>query len=42
MSDNRTFFEEQEEQSFVKASIVRKYFWIWAKVMTSKASVRPQ
>ena len=34
MSDN--FFKEQSEQSQVKAAIVTKYFWAWAKVITSK------
>lgn len=32
MTDN-TFFEEQEEQSRIKAQIVSKYFWAWAKVV---------
>src|SRR5436190_1804539 len=29
------FFEEQKEQSQVKTAIVTKYFWAWAKVITS-------
>jgi three-Cys-motif partner protein len=29
------FFEEQKEQSSVKSTIVSKYFWAWAKVITS-------
>ncbi|QEH32750.1 hypothetical protein OJF2_12290 [Aquisphaera giovannonii] len=29
------FFEEQKEQSQVKTAIVSKYFWAWAKVITS-------
>lgn len=27
------FFDEQEEQSAVKATIVAKYFWAWARVL---------
>lgn len=27
------FFEEQSEQSQVKAAIVSKYFWAWAKII---------
>ena len=30
-----TFFDDQKEQSFVKSTIVSKYFWAWAKVTTS-------
>lgn len=30
---DRTFFDEQTEQSFVKSEIVAKYFDAWAKVM---------
>jgi len=30
-----TFFDDQKEQSFVKSTIVSKYFWAWAKVITS-------
>ena len=29
------FFEEQKEQSQVKADIVTKYFWAWAKIITA-------
>jgi len=29
------FFEDPREQSLVKSEIVRKYFWAWAKVITS-------
>ncbi|MGF1496261.1 MAG: three-Cys-motif partner protein TcmP [Elainellaceae cyanobacterium] len=38
-----SFFEEQTEQSLVKARIVEKYFWAWAKVMIGviKGSNRP-
>ncbi|MBC6434511.1 three-Cys-motif partner protein TcmP [Nostoc sp. HG1] len=28
-----SFFDEQKEQSLVKARIVEKYFWAWAKVV---------
>ena len=30
-----TFFDDQKEQSSVKSNIVSKYFWAWAKVITS-------
>ncbi len=38
MSD-QNFFEESRDQSIVKATIVSKYFWAWAKVIipTAKA-----
>lgn len=36
MVDN-TFFEESREQSQIKARIVAKYFWAWAKVITPSA-----
>jgi three-Cys-motif partner protein len=29
------FFDDQKEQSAVKSNIVSKYFWAWAKVITS-------
>jgi three-Cys-motif partner protein len=29
-----SFFDEQSEQSQVKAAIISKYFWSWAKVIT--------
>jgi three-Cys-motif partner protein len=32
------FFQEASEQSVVKAAIVNKYFWAWAKVMLSTAN----
>jgi len=32
MSGN-SFFDESQEQSQVKAAIVAKYFWVWAKVI---------
>jgi three-Cys-motif partner protein len=31
--NNSSFFDEQKEQSLVKARIVEKYFWAWAKVI---------
>jgi three-Cys-motif partner protein len=31
------FFNETEEQSVVKAAIVAKYFWAWAKIIMSRA-----
>lgn len=39
MSD-ASFFEESKDQSRIKAEIVRKYFWAWAKVMVSVAKKR--
>ncbi|MCC5627139.1 three-Cys-motif partner protein TcmP [Nostoc sphaeroides] len=30
---NTSFFDEQKEQSLIKARIVEKYFWAWAQVM---------
>lgn len=32
-----SFFDEQKEQSLIKARIVEKYFWVWAKVVTPTA-----
>jgi three-Cys-motif partner protein len=41
MSDN--FFTEQKEQSLIKARIVEKYFWAWAKVIIPTANkISPQ
>lgn len=34
---NNSFFDETTEQSKVKASIVSKYFWAWAKVIIPTA-----
>lgn len=34
------FFEESKEQSQVKATIVSKYFWAWAKVLISQVKNR--
>jgi three-Cys-motif partner protein len=31
-----TFFDESREQSQVKSTIVQKYFWAWAKIITRK------
>ena len=28
-----SFFDEQKEQSLIKARIVEKYFWVWAKIV---------
>ncbi|MBI1242328.1 three-Cys-motif partner protein TcmP [Umezakia ovalisporum] len=35
-----SFFDEQTEQSLIKARIVEKYFWAWAKVIIPKAKNR--
>ncbi len=32
-----SFFDESREQSQVKAAIVSKYFWAWAKVVLPTA-----
>lgn len=39
-----SFFEQSTEQSRVKAAIVAKYFWAWAKVITpaAKKAARPR
>lgn len=34
---NTSFFDEQKEQSLIKARIVEKYFWAWAKVIIPTA-----
>ncbi len=34
----QSFFDESTEQSQVKAAIVAKYFWAWAKVIMPRAS----
>ena len=34
---NDSFFDEQKEQSLIKARIVEKYFWVWAKVIIPTA-----
>ncbi len=44
MSGN-SFFDEQKEQSLIKARIVEKYFWVWAKVIiptVKKSSPEPR
>lgn len=35
-----SFFDESREQSLVKAEIVAKYFWAWAKVIIPQAKKR--
>lgn len=35
-----SFFDESTEQSLVKAAIVTKYFWAWAKVITPSVKKR--
>jgi three-Cys-motif partner protein len=37
-----SFFEEQSEQSQIKAAIVTDYFWAWAGFMTMQQKKRPQ
>lgn len=37
MTTNGNFFEESREQSEIKARIVAKYFWAWAKVIIPTA-----
>lgn len=37
---NNSFFDESREQSQVKARIVEKYFWSWAKVIIPHAKKR--
>lgn len=39
---NNTFFEEQKEQSLVKATIVAKYFDVWANVIINTQKKYPQ
>jgi three-Cys-motif partner protein len=34
---DQSFFDESKEQSLVKAEIVAKYFWAWAKVIIPQA-----
>lgn len=40
LPSNPEFFDEAREQSRVKSKIVAKYFWAWAKVITSAAKGR--
>ncbi|MGK7924628.1 MAG: three-Cys-motif partner protein TcmP [Spirulina sp.] len=35
---DRSFFDESKDQSLVKAAIVAKYFWAWAKVILKKTT----
>lgn len=37
---NERFFDETTEQSFVKSTIVSKYFWAWAQVIISSVKKR--
>lgn len=37
-----TFFEEQKEQSFVKSTIVEKYFDVWAKIIIQTQNKYPE
>ena len=37
---NNSFFNESTETSLVKAEIVAKYFWAWAKVIIPRAKKR--
>lgn len=39
---NQTFFQEQREQSLIKARIVSKYFSAWAKVILSVQKKHPE
>lgn len=34
--DEKQFFDEMTEQSEVKVEIVRKYFWVWAKIISKQ------
>jgi len=38
---NQNFFNEQADQSIVKTTIVSKYFWAWAKVITPSVKNKP-
>src|SRR5438045_1558773 len=38
--NTESFFDETKEQSQVKATIVSKYFWAWAKVIMPTAKRR--
>lgn len=41
----KSFFDEQKEQSLIKARIIEKYFWVWAKVIiptVKKSSANPK
>jgi three-Cys-motif partner protein len=41
MADQR-FFDEATEKSLVKSTIVKQYFWAWAKVMLPVVSKKPE
>lgn len=41
MTDSN-FFDEQREQSKVKATLVQKYFWAWAKVILGALARNPR
>jgi three-Cys-motif partner protein len=42
MADSDNFFDEQTEQSRIKAAIVTDYFWQWAGFMVGQQKKRPQ
>jgi three-Cys-motif partner protein len=37
MAQPETFFGEEKDQSIIKAEIVQKYFFAWAKIMANQA-----
>ncbi|BAY46604.1 hypothetical protein NIES4073_53880 [Kalymmatonema gypsitolerans NIES-4073] len=37
-----SFFDESREQSSIKAEIVAKYFWTWAKIMIPRTQKKQQ
>lgn len=37
---DQSFFEESRQQSIIKARIISKYFWVWAKVIIPTAKKR--
>ncbi|MBX7044297.1 MAG: three-Cys-motif partner protein TcmP [Ignavibacteria bacterium] len=39
MKNSNTFFKKQTPVSFIKADIVAKYFYAWAKILTTKMKV---
>lgn len=42
---SNSFFNEQKEQSLIKARIVEKYFWVWARIIiptVKKSSSEPR
>lgn len=42
ISMTENFFDEQSEQSQIKAAIVTDYFWAWAGFMVRQQKQRPQ